>query len=117
MKCEATGFTLLEVMIALAIMAGVILTVISSFNYHLSVVNRDREETVAVILARTKLDDPNFTMQQSGKGTFAPDWPDITWETAVTPVDEFPGVNRQTLTVSWNGEQRKISFVKYVAQR
>jgi prepilin-type N-terminal cleavage/methylation domain-containing protein len=31
------GFTLLEVMIALAIMAGVILTVITSFNYHLSV--------------------------------------------------------------------------------
>lgn len=110
------GFTLLEVMIALAIMAGVIMTVISSFNYHLSVVNRDREETVAVLLARTKLDDPTFKISNAGKGTFAPDWPDIAWETTVAPLEEFPGVSRETLTVSWNMEQRKISFVKYVAQ-
>lgn len=110
------GFTLLEVVIALAIMAGVILTVISSFNYHLSVVNRDREETIAVLLARTKLEDPTFKMNEAGKGTFAPDWPDISWETAINPMEEFPGVNRETLTVSWNKEQRKLSFVKYVAQ-
>ena len=49
------GFTLLEIMIALAIMAGVILTVITSFNYHLSVVSRDKEETIAVLLAGQNL--------------------------------------------------------------
>ena len=111
------GFTLLEVMIALAIMAGVILTVISSFNYHLSVVDRNREETVATVLARTKLEDPTFKMNVAGKGTFAPDWPDISWETTVTPMEEIPGVSRETLTVSWNTEQRKLSFVKYAAQQ
>lgn len=109
------GFTLLEVMIALAIMAGVILTVITSFNYHLSVVNRDREETVAVLLARAKLDDPSFDLTQPGKGNFAPNWPDINWETDTQPTD-YPGVNRVTFTVSWEAERRKLALVKYVAK-
>jgi general secretion pathway protein I len=113
------GFTLLEVMIALAIMAGVILTVISSFNYHLSVVSRDREETIAVLLARAKLDDPNFKSNEQGKGTFAPDRPDIKWETVVKPA-EIPGaaalLNQLTLTVSWNEDRRKLTLVQYVAK-
>jgi general secretion pathway protein I len=118
-KGGAAGFTLLEVMIALAIMAGVIMTVISSFNYHLSVVNRDREETIAILLARAKLDDPGFNKSQSAKGTFAPDWPDIAWETVVTPA-EIPGagglLNQLTLTVSWDAERRKLALVQYVAK-
>jgi general secretion pathway protein I len=110
------GFTLLEVMIALAIMAGVVLTVISSFNYHLSVVDRDREETVAVLLARPKMDDPLHTPVDKESGTFAPDRPDITWKTEVKPLEEYPGVRRMTLTVSWDAGRRKISLVKYLAQ-
>jgi general secretion pathway protein I len=109
------GFTLLEVMIALAIMAGVILTIISSFNHHLSVVNRDREETVAVLLARAKLDDPGFKASDGGKGTFAPDRPDIAWATDVKPTD-YPGVNRVKFTVSWDTERRKFDLVQYVAK-
>jgi general secretion pathway protein I len=110
------GFSLLEIMIALAILAGVILTVLSSVNYHLSVVDRDREETVAVLLARTKLDDPSFKILDSGKGDFAPDWPAYSWETEIRPT-EVPNINRAILTVSWNAEQRKISLVQYMAQQ
>ncbi len=113
------GFTLLEVMIALAIMAGVILTVISSFNYHLSLVNRDREETIAVLLARAKLDDPAFAKDVAGKGTFAPDWPAFAWKTEITPADG-PGasgqLNQLTMTVSWDDERRKLSLVQYMAK-
>lgn len=109
------GFTLLEVMIALAIMAGVILTVINSFNYHLSVVGRDREETIAVLLARAKLDDSSFNFTESGKGTFAPDWPGFTWRTDIRPSD-YPWLKRGTLTVSWDGERREVSLVKYLPQ-
>jgi general secretion pathway protein I len=114
MKSEP-GFTLLEVMVALAIMAGVILTVINSFNYHLSVVNRDREETIAVILARAKLEDPDFKPGDGGKGTFAPDWPDISWK-AESKASDYPGVNLVTFTVSWDAERRKVHLVQYVAK-
>lgn len=114
MKSEP-GFTLLEVMVALAIMAGVILTVINSFNYHLSVVNRDREETIAVILARAKLEDPDFKPGEEKKGTFAPDWPDISWKADSKPTD-YPGVNRLIFTVSWDAERRKLAFVQYITK-
>lgn len=106
---------MLEVMIALAIMAGVIFTVISSFNYHLDVVTRDREETVAVLLARAKLDDPVIKKLEENRGTFAPEWPGIVWESVMAPAD-LPGVNRQTLTVSWDNARRTVSLVRYIVQ-
>jgi general secretion pathway protein I len=109
------GFTLLEVMIALAILAGVILTVISSFNYHLSVVERDREETIAVLMGRAKLDDPDFKAVDGEKGTFAPDRPEIAWRTDIKPT-EYPGVSRVSLTLSWDSDRRKVELVQYAAQ-
>ncbi|TWJ33468.1 type II secretion system minor pseudopilin GspI [Geobacter argillaceus] len=112
----ARGFTLLEVLIALAIMAGVVTTVISVFNQHLSVVSRDKEETIALLLARSKIDEPGFRDLPAGsKGTFAPQWPLIAWETATAPT-ELPGVSRLTLTVTWDGTRRKLSLVQYVAK-
>jgi general secretion pathway protein I len=109
------GFTLLEVMISLAIMAGVLLTVICSFNYHLTVVERDREESAAVLLGRAKLDDPDFRPLSGEKGTFAPDRPEISWEGDVKPTD-YPGVNRVTLTLSWDSGERKVVLVRYTAK-
>lgn len=109
------GFTLLEVMIALAIAAGVLLTVISSLNHHLSIVSQDSEETTAVLLGRAKLDDPDFVKQTDNKGTFAPDHPAYKWEREVTPF-ELPGVNRVQLTVSWNDDRKKLSLVRIAPQ-
>lgn len=109
------GFTLLEIMVALAIMAGVILTVITSFNYHLSVVGRDREETAAVLLARAKLEEPGFMDLQQKDGTFAPDHPEIRWH-AETMATDLPVLQKLILTVSW-GEQRSLSLVQYYAKK
>jgi general secretion pathway protein I len=106
------GFTLLEVLIALAIMAGVVMTVIASFNYHLGIVARDKAETVAVLLGRAKIDDPAFKTIPPGKGDFSPARPDITWEKKVSDT-EFPTVKRTTLTVSWDNSKRNLSLVRY----
>lgn len=109
------GFTLLEIMIALAIMAGVLLTVISSFNYHLSLAARDREETIATLLARAKLDDPAFNTQDKTSGTFAPDWPEIGWAIITEPA-QIPGVQRLTFTVTWDNKRRSLPFVRFLAK-
>ncbi len=109
------GFTLLEVLIALAIMAGVILTTIVSFNYHLGVVIRDKDESTAVLLARGKIDDPEFSRLPAGKGTFAPQRPDMTWERTIEPT-QLPGVSKMIFTVSWEKERRKLALVRYVAK-
>jgi general secretion pathway protein I len=110
------GFTLLEVLISLAILAGAVVTVIASFNYHLGIVARDKEETTAILLARAKLDDPGFAKLPPGKGNFAPQRPDLAWEKVLLPTP-LPGVQRMVFTVSWNRAQRKLDLVRYVAQQ
>lgn len=109
------GFTLLEVMIALAITAGVLLTVISSVNHHLSRVSEDAEETTAVLLGRAKLEDPEFVKQTENKGSFAPDHPEHKWEREISKT-EIPQLNRIRLTVSWNNDAKKVTLVQYAPQ-
>ena len=46
------GFTLLEVMIALAVLAGVVVTVLSTLNYHLGVASRSSDLVTASILGK-----------------------------------------------------------------
>ena len=109
------GFSLLEVLIALAIMSGVIMTVIGSFNYHLGIVVSDKEETAAILMGRAKIDDPAFAALPTGKGNFAPQRADISWEKTVAST-ELPGVQRQILTVSWNNNKKSLSLVRYAAK-
>jgi general secretion pathway protein I len=113
------GFTLLEVVIALTIMAGVILTVISSFNYHLSLAARDREETVSLLLARAKLEEIELQskkeLQTLRDGTFAPEHPEISWKAEITPT-EIVFFRKLTLTVTWGNDKRTLSLVHYIAQ-
>ena len=51
------GFTLLEVLIALAIVGGLLVTLIYSLNYHLGLVERQEIITVATLLAKGKMID------------------------------------------------------------
>ena len=109
------GFTLLEVMIALAILAGVVVTIIGAVNHHLGLAARDREETTAVLLARGKLAEPGFATQEAKEGNFAPAWPDYTWRRDLLPT-EASGLQRLVLTVSWQDKRRSLAMVQYVAQ-
>ena len=45
MRGASSGFTLLEVMVSLAIMAGVILTLLGSVNYHIGIIANERDST------------------------------------------------------------------------
>jgi general secretion pathway protein I len=113
------GFTLLEIMIALAIMTGVILTVISSFNYHLSLVTRDREDTTVLLLTRAKLEELELLKKDVGQGTetgtFEPDRPDISWKLEIAPT-AIAFFKKLTLTATWGRERRQLSLVHYLAK-
>lgn len=113
---DERGFTLLEVMIALAIMAGVVFTVIGAVNHHLAIVERDRKETRAVLLARQKLAELEEEQEISEKeeGTFAPTHPDYAWEMTTAPT-ELANLRRMTLAVSWDGKKRSVALVRYLA--
>ena len=51
------GFTLLEVLIALAVIGALLVTLIHTLNYHLSLVLRQETVTVATLLAKNKMAD------------------------------------------------------------
>ncbi len=108
------GFTLLEVMIALAIMAGVILTLISTFNNQLNRITQNREETVAALLGREKLEELELQKDpKPAEGSFAPANPDLHWKLESEP-SYVPIVKRLTMTVSWDGGKRQLTLVHYV---
>lgn len=106
------GFTLLEVLVALAILAGALTSLVVVSNNQLATVIRDREATTALLLARAKMDDPAFLSSSVSEGNFAPDYPEISWQRQATPGD-YPGLTRYRLTVAWQQGSRSLSLVTY----
>jgi len=106
------GFTLLEVLIALAILAGAVTTLVVTFNHHLSLVLRNRETTAALLLGRAKLEDPGFITSQASEGTFAPEFPAMSWKREQTE-SSFPGMKRYLLTISWQSGREALTLVSY----
>lgn len=115
MTIDRRGFTLLEVLVALALLAGVLTTVVVIFNRHLGLVVRDREETTALLLARAKLEQPDFLTATTAEGSFEPERPDITWKRQTLSTD-YTGLQRFLLTVSWQQGQKSLTLVTYGRQ-
>ncbi|BCS56102.1 prepilin-type N-terminal cleavage/methylation domain-containing protein [Geobacter sp. SVR] len=113
----AHGFTLLEVMVALAVMAGVILTVLSSVNYHLTIVAREKDETALSILARAKLTELlQEPLQQKGEGTLAPQHPELTWQSELQPT-QLPALQKLVLRVQRTSDKREVVLERYIVPK
>lgn len=109
------GFTLLEVVVALAIMAGVILTVLGSLNYHLDSISAERDSTTLTLLARNRLVEleQQGGLQQKSEGTFAPAHADVTWRAELFPA-KIPSLQQLVVTVQRTGDKREVALVRYV---
>jgi general secretion pathway protein I len=84
---DATGFTLLEVMIAMAILAIALVAVFQSQSQSISMVGQSRFETTAALLAQSKMatvDAMKTGNITSDNGTFDDDFPDYTWTVEVS---------------------------------
>lgn len=96
------GFTLLEVMIAIAILAITLVTVFQSQSQSISMENRARLLTTAVLLAQAKMTEieaANVRDLRSGRGDFGDTYPDYTWEMEVKD-SEVPALKRIELIVA-----------------
>ncbi len=102
-----TGFTLLEVMIALAIIGGLLLTLIYSLNYHLGIAGRHEVLTVASMLAKEKMIDTELS-PESASGDFTAPYEAFHYVTDVSP-SEFPGFSDLTVTVTTGKESVTFS--------
>lgn len=109
------GFTLLEVVVALAIMAGVILTVLGSLNYHLDSIAAERDTTTLALLARNRLVEleQQGALQKMSEGTFAPAHADVTWRSELFPA-KIPALQKLVVTVKRTGDKREVALERYV---
>ncbi len=106
------GFTLLEVLIALAVVSGALVVVIYSLNYHLSLMERQETITRATLLAEERLRE--YRGRAPEEGDFSPPYQDFRYrlerrETAI------PGVAAVSITVSKGRESVTIRRLTRVA--
>lgn len=108
------GFTLLEVMIALSIVAGAVVTLLAAVNYHLGVAARSKDTVAGVILGREKTEEIRLTgTPKSEDGAFSAPFEAFRWR--LEKKDEEFGLTRMELKVAWKGSG--VSFVSYSKKR
>jgi type II secretion system protein I len=105
-SCKA-GFTLLEVLISLAIVGSLLITLIYTLNYHLGLVERQEVVTVATLLAKNKLLELEKEPEDK-KGVFESPYKDYTYETQVMD-SPYVGVSEIVVTVKAGKEEVKLN--------
>lgn len=104
-----TGFTLVEVLAALLLIAIVLPAVMKGISMATSVAGVVRMRSEAVGLAQAKLNEICATgdWESDGSGDFSPDHPDYHWSSSVAAWDgdeEGTGIEMVQVRVTW--EQR-----------
>jgi general secretion pathway protein I len=102
-----SGFTLLEVLIALAIVGGLLITLIYSLNYQLTLVERHETITVATLLAKHKLLDMEKNPGNK-KGAFEEPYNKYTYETYAKD-SPYPGITEIIVVVKSGEEEVKLN--------
>lgn len=104
------GFTLLEVMISLAIIGGLLVTLIYTMNYHMGLAERHETITVATLLAKEKMAELEKSLNNS-EGAF--DRPYESYRFINVVKDSiYPGVLELTVRVQRDKEVVTLSMMK-----
>jgi general secretion pathway protein I len=99
------GFTLLEVMIAMAILAITLVTVYQSQSQSISMASNSRFLTTASLLAQARMAEIDAADPRglaSASGDFGEEFSDYAWQVEVGEVKEIPLLKRIGLTVTNN---------------
>lgn len=108
------GFTLLEVMMSLAIMAGVILTVLGAINFQLSIIANERDNTALTLLARARMAElDQGPLPDKSEGTLAPAHPELKWQVLLQQT-ELPAVQKQVVRVWRPTDKREVALERYI---
>jgi len=87
----SAGFTLLEVMIAVALIAIALVTLIGAQAQSVSLATGSRFDATASLLAQWKLTDfslENVAQLSSGTGNFGEEYPHFSWKSEVSEIGE-----------------------------
>jgi len=102
-----SGFTLLEVLISLAIIGSLLVTLIYTVNYQLGLVERQEAITVATLLAKKKMHDLEQN-PESSKGKFETPYEAYAYETSVKE-SPYTGISEIVVTVKAGREEVKLN--------
>ena len=109
---DERGFTLLEVMIAVAVLAGVLVTVIATVNSHLTVVANDKDIVEASLLGRVKAEEVAiFGIDEGNKGAMEGRTGKFTWSLSGSST-AVKDLRRIGIKVQWDGD-RYVEFTSY----
>lgn len=118
------GFTLLEIMIAVAIIAIALTTLLGSQSQSVYFANSVKFETMATLLAQSKMSElvreDSFSLS-SNNGDFGDDFPGYTWEATVGDIviegiDVSDYLKQIDLTVAWGVHRYDLRLYHYVAE-
>ena len=113
-----TGFTLLEVMIAMAIIAITLVVVFGSQSQSLSLANEAKFNTTAALLAQSKMAEIEILNPEdliSDSGDFGEDFPGYIWQLSVgdvmfdRPENVSDHLKKIDLMISW-GEDEQYQY-------
>jgi len=104
---QKKGFTLLEVLIALAIVGGLLVTLIYTLNYHLGIVERHETLTIATLLAKNKIVELEKSPENK-KGVFDAPYDSYTYETFVKD-SPYVGISEIIVVVRAGKEEVKLN--------
>ncbi|HYA13015.1 MAG TPA: type II secretion system protein [Syntrophales bacterium] len=108
MSCKSSverqerGFSLFEVMISLAIVGGLLITLIYTLNYNLGITDRQFVVTNIMNLAKEKMEDLELNPKES-KGNFPAPYDMLNYETKVKD-SSYKGMSEITVVVG-NGKE------------
>ena len=104
-----SGFTLLEIMFAMSIIAITVVAVFGSQSQSLSLANEAKFNTTAALLAQSKMAEMETISPEelvSGSGDFGEDFPEYQWnltveDLAFSGIEEFEHLKQISLNVSY----------------
>lgn len=115
---RGNGFSLLEVMVALSIIAIALTSVLSLQSQGLSLSSEARFNTTASLLSRHKTSEIETAQRDdllSGSGEFGEDFPDYSWRMEVSDVSVEPieGVSRHLKQIDLVISRKDIENYQY----
>ena len=115
------GFTLFEVMVAIAIIAIALLAIMRSLSMSVRVTGESKNIFIATMLARgemARIEGQGFPDVGEEKGDFDEDYSNFRWEKNIG-LTEFKELRKVVVTVFWpeGKDERKMELVTYISKR
>ncbi len=116
-----TGFTLLEVMVALLIIATSFVVLLHTRNQSVITADYAKRATVATLLASERMSDiemEDFPDTGEDSSNFGDDYPEYRWKTSVSDTT-YENIREVKVEVLWDEgrSERSVGLVNYVRKK